>query len=93
MVERTQDQLIDQMTYALACVYQHYGPGLNSDGLKDLRLEMTQLFSKNKLFLDASYRTDVNENDPYVDFDQRILKPNGWYNISFDEFKQELNDD
>jgi hypothetical protein len=74
MADRTSDQILDQAVYALACIHDHYGPGLNENGLRELR----KLLSNDKYFCDSSYICDVYEDDPYVDFASRILWPKEW---------------
>lgn len=74
MAERTHDQILDEMVHAVACVAQHYGPGLNESGLKMIRDSLNCL----NWHTDSCFRVDCYEDDPYIDFHQRILWPDGW---------------
>ena len=65
MAERTEDQVLDQVVYAVACAYRHYGPGLSEDGLRGLR---ALLRGFTRWTTDSSYRMDVHEDDPQADF-------------------------
>jgi hypothetical protein len=79
MAERTTDQILDEAVYAVACVAHHYGPGLNEEGLRYTR----ELLSKLYLFMDAEFRCDMEETDEFVDFHNRIIWPEGWDTIPF----------
>ena len=72
MAERTHDQILDEMVHAVACVAWHYGPGLNESGLKEIRDCL------NLQNTDACYSVDCREDDPYVDFHQRIIWLDDW---------------
>jgi len=72
MTERTEEQILDQVIHAIQCVCGHYGPYLNEDGLFELR---TLLKDFTNWHTDSSYLCDVNEDDPYVDFNSRIIHP------------------
>jgi len=74
MVKRTEKQILVQAVYAVACVAHHYGPGFSEEGLT-LVAESLKGF---RLFTDASYQTDVYEDDPHVDFSSLITIPLGW---------------
>ena len=78
MAERSEDQILDQVVYAVLCAYQHYGPGFSEEG----KIELRELLSKFTVWsMDASYKCDVCEDDPYVDFSNRIIWPDGWKKI------------
>ena len=81
MAERSEDQILDQAVYAVACVARHYGPGLNEYGLAHLR----ECLSKLVIFTDACYTVDVYDDDPYADFSSRIVWPSGWDKMDYDE--------
>ena len=74
MAERTHDQILDEIVHAVACLAGHYGPGLNERGLKAVRASLDQ----HLWFTDACFHVDCREDDPYIDFHQRIIWPDGW---------------
>ena len=74
MAERTKEQILDQAVYALALVKCHYGPRWNENGLREVR----ELLSKLIWQTDACYTVYCYEDDPYIDFEQRIIKPKDW---------------
>ena len=80
MVERTHEQILDQLVYAVACAYKHYGPELSAEGLVDLRQKLGDHW-----FTDSGYTCDVYDDDPYVDFYARIIQPSGWKVLDFKE--------
>jgi hypothetical protein len=82
MAERTNEQVLDQLVYAVACAYRHYGPGLSPEGLMSLRAKLGE---DGKWFTDASYRCDVYEDDEHVDFHTRILWPREWDKLDYQE--------
>jgi len=73
MAERTHDQILDEMVHAAACVARHYGPALNEEGLQMLRHHLN--FGN---WSTDCFRVDCRESDPYIDFHQRIIWPDGW---------------
>lgn len=74
MAERTHEQILDEVVHAVACVARHYGPGLNEAGLKEVRDNLNTI----PWFTDACFIVDCREDDPYIDFHQRIFWPDGW---------------
>jgi hypothetical protein len=79
MPTRTHAQILDEIVYAVACAAEHYGPGLSEDGLADLRA----LFNKWGFWTDTSFRVDRCEDEPYIDFHERIIWPDGWDKLEF----------
>jgi hypothetical protein len=79
MAERTTDQILDQAVYAVQCVSRHYGPEFNAEGLRTVR----ELLSQLPWFTDSCFRVDCHEDDPFIDFHQRIIWPDGWDKIEF----------
>lgn len=75
MADRTPEQILDEAVYAVTCVHDHYGPGLNEHGLRELR----KLLATHKYFCDSGFICDVYEDDPHVDFHTRIIWPNHTY--------------
>jgi hypothetical protein len=73
MIDRTHDEILDEMVHAVACVVSHYGPNLNAAGLAWVRERLDFCW-----YTDASFRLDMEEDDPYIDFHQRITWPDGW---------------
>ena len=91
MADRTQDQVLDEAVYAMACVSEHYGPGLSKIGLQEMR----KLLKSFNFHTDACFRIDVSEDDEHVDFRLRIIWPHGWdildYNNVIEESKSDKN--
>lgn len=83
MSERTQDQLMDEVVHAAACVVQHYSSAFNEEGIKWLRevLEPLRLY----LDTDTNFRIDVHPGDEFEDFHQRIVWPVDWDVLTFPE--------
>lgn len=82
MAERTDEQLLDELVYAVASVVRHYGPGYNENGLKNIRKKLSMI----DIRTDASYRVDMYDDDQFADFHQRIVNPDGWWaNCDFEE--------
>lgn len=64
MADRTKEQLLDEMVYAVQCVFYHYGPALSEDGLKELRAALAKFGVPN---LDSDYRVFRLDDEPYID--------------------------
>jgi hypothetical protein len=77
---RTEDQIIDQLVYAVACAASHYGPRLNKDGIASVRAAMRKL---RPWWCDATFTCDMLEDDAHIDFDKRILWPDNWRKLEF----------
>ena len=73
MTERTQDQILDEMVHAVACVARHYGDRLRESDLKLIRDRLDLNW-----YTDAGFSGDCRESDRYIDFHQRIIWPDGW---------------
>lgn len=82
MADRTKDQILDQVVYAVQCVAVHYGPAFSADGLQELRKILGE-FSDWRT--DSTFRVDVLDDDEFVDFHQRIIWPDGWWKRDFEE--------
>lgn len=81
--DRTNDEILDQAVYAVACVAHHYGPGFSAEGLADVRRLLTEL---GPWGCDSSWRVDIpeGEGEPNPDFCPKHLpKEFGW--IEFDD--------
>lgn len=91
MADRTQEQVLNEVVYAVACAAQHYGPGLSEIGLREVR----KLLEDFNFHTDASFRVDVSEDENHVDFRSRIIWPDGWdvidYNNVIEESKSDEN--
>ncbi len=82
MAERTEEQILDQLVFAVAEAREHYGPGFNKAGLRYVRECLSAL---KPLWADATYRVDCYEDDLFIDFHHRIITPEGWDKMDFDE--------
>lgn len=89
MADRTPEQVLDEVVYAMACVAQHYGPGLSKIGLQEMR----KLLKSFNFHTDASFRVDVQEDEKHVDFRSRIIWPHGWDVIDYDNVIAESKSD
>ena len=90
MADRTEEQVLDEVVYAVACVAQHYGPGLSEIGLQEMR----KLLESFNFHTDASFRVDVQEDDEDpVDFRSRIIWPHGWNVLDHDNVIAESKSD
>ena len=85
MAERTEEQILDEAVYAVACVARHYGPGFNERGLAHVR----ELLSQVNFSTDSCFRVDVYEDDEFVDFHQRIVWPEDWDSFTIKDMKVE----
>ncbi len=81
--DRSKEEILDQMVWAVACVARHYGPGLSASGLRGLRQELA---SSGPYWCDGEWRSDVLEGgkDGNPDFCPAILKPD-FAGLNFDE--------
>lgn len=89
MADRTQDQILDEMMYAVACVSRHYGPGLSKIGLQEMR----KLIESFNFHTDSSFRVDVSEDEEYVDFRSRIIWPDEWDVIDYNNIIEDSKSD
>ena len=85
MAERSKEQILDQAVFAVQCVSRHYGSGFSEEGLQELR----KLLNEFPWWTDACYSCDVYDDDPYADFDKRIIWPYGWWKEDFKEIVEE----
>jgi len=85
MATRTKEQLEDQFVYAVACVMQHYGPGLSQEGLQEVR----EFAKKMNLHTDSTFNVDREEGDKFLDFHERIIWPEQWWRIELEEIRGE----
>lgn len=85
MTERTRNQILNQAVYAVACVARHYGPGFNDNGLQEVR----ELLSEMPWDTDSSFRVDRQEDDPFIDFHQRIIWPEDWDKLEIEQTTKE----
>lgn len=81
MAERTRDQILDEAVHTVACVAHHYGPGFSETGLQEVR----KLLSEMPWDTDSTFRVDCQEDDPFIDFHQRIIWPEGWDKLELEE--------
>lgn len=80
--DRTKDEILDQLVYAVACVARHYGPGLSAEGLADIR----QKLSLDNWWCDSTWRVDTLEGpgEPDPDFCPSVLPPS-FCGLEFDD--------
>jgi hypothetical protein len=81
--ERTKDEILDQLVYAVNCVARHYGPGLSAEGLKDIR----DKFAEDNWWCDSTWRVDT-EDEPNPDFCPFIIE-DGYMGLNFAEVARE----
>ncbi len=86
MAERTSEQILDEVVYAVQCVTVHYGPGFNEDGLRELRKVLNEFHT---WWTDGEYTSGMLENDEHEDFHQRIIWPEDWRKENFNEVVKE----
>ena len=69
--ERTDEEILDQLVYAVACVARHYGSGLSAEGLFNVRRKLAE----DKWYCDTTWRVDVLEglSEPNPDFYPSVL--------------------
>lgn len=81
--DRSKDEIVDQMLFAVACVANHYGPALSPGGLVGVR---EQLASHN-WWCDAEWRTATLEGgqDGNPDFCPQVLPSKTVAGLDFDE--------
>lgn len=79
-MDRTRDEILDQAVYTVACVAHHYGPGYSDDGLQVLRESLDRLI----FCTDVSFR-ERYDHEPYIDFVSRIIWPEDWDKLDFEE--------
>lgn len=80
MPERSKEQILDQVVFAVAEVVRHYGPGFSGDGLRSAR----HLLSFLSLRTDQGYR-EREEGHVFADFRNRIAPLKDWDTCDFDE--------
>lgn len=85
MADRTQEQVLDEAVYAVACVAWHYGPGLSKIGLQEMR----KLLKSFNFHTDSCFRVDVQEDEKHVDFRSRIIWPDGRDVLDYDNVIEE----
>ena len=85
-MEKTSEEILNEVVFAVACVARHYGSGLSETGLQDLRKLLNGFI---KWTTDTCYRCDVYEEDEYVDFHERIIVPKDWDDLNFQEIVEE----
>lgn len=80
--DRSKDEILDQLVYAVAAVARHYGPGLSTEGLRDIRKKLDE----DDWWCDARWRVDVLEggDDGNPDFCPSVI-PNDYYGLDFEE--------
>lgn len=61
---RTNEEIVDQLVYAVACVARHYGSGLSAEGLASVR---KALEAEGPWNCDSGWRVDTMEQDYYGD--------------------------
>ncbi len=85
---RSPDEILDQVVYAVACVARHYGPGLSAEGLKWVR---DQLQSDTTWVCDSTWRVDTQEGDgdPNPDFHPLVLDEDDPPYFTFEEVVQQ----
>lgn len=69
MADRTRSEILDEIVYAVQCAYTHYGPSLSRKSLSEIRIFLEVNFPP---WTDASYLVDVEDDDKFVDFHNRI---------------------
>lgn len=84
--DRSKDEILDQMMYAIQCVTRHYGEGLSPYGLKKIR----DCLAEKNWCCDAEWRVDILEgpNEPPVDFCPAVI-PDGYLGSFLDEVAEE----
>jgi hypothetical protein len=78
---RSQEEILNQVMYAIAAVVAHYGPGYNAEGLHELR---QMIAGSETFFCDSEWRVDVIEDkqSPNPDFCPSII-PDGTSGLNF----------
>lgn len=73
--DRTHDEILDQMVYAVACVAYHYGPGLSGAGLRWVRKQLDREPQGDPgWWCDSSWRVDIPDGEE-LDFCPEKLPP------------------
>lgn len=78
---RTDEEILDQMVYAVACVLRHYGPGYLAEGLKAVR----ESLKDHKTHCDTCFTVDFEEP---ADF-HVVAKLDGYFDLVYEEVIQE----
>jgi hypothetical protein len=70
--DRSKDEILDQVMYAIQSVTHHYGPNFRPEGLKEIRDYLNNSYD---FWCDANWRVDVLEGgiDGNPDFCPKVL--------------------